>query len=396
MSGNRSTRISSIPRKLAAIAEAPAFWESYLWEDGCKGRFPSCAIDLAVSSDASLRVEIRRDFDGIALRARDVELASDSAANGCPDVLRWMELEVVCRAIALRRPELAHPGLPLRLLARFAPICIGDDLGAAGPMLIAAWGAAGASERVVRERLERHDRRADGFVWLRKRKRWSLEQRLPKGREPIRRAYGPRFAGNRDFPHDVLDGVIAAAQATLDDAIDPAWRKGIASKRARAAVKRRDLDVGDEIATLLRREGCRSHALLDALEGVRAARAWALELLLDAPIGSLVARFLGGDVPAVRPRAALELDLAPAAPLKRVVARLSKALRAADLGDAHTSGAWFSLGDDGKPFLRTQSCSITIRGDLEAAMALIRETLVPIPAGAKLRVTAPERRDVAL
>lgn len=387
----------SIPPKLAAVADDPQFWTSYLWEDAREVRFPGCKLKLPVSKDQALVLEIVRDIDAVRLLLPDgAELAVDSPAGGCPDVLRWAELEIVCRALALRHPALAHPGLPLRLLARFAPICAGDDVAAIAPMLVAAWRAAGAADRVVRSRIERVDRRADGFVWVDAGGCWGLEQQPPAGCEPVGRAYGPRFSGNPAFPHGALRAVIDAAAATVAGAVEPAWRSGAPGQRARAAVQAGDLGAGDEIAALLTRAGCRVDGLLHALTGAAAARAWALEVLLGEPAGRLVGHFLGREVPVLRPRARLTLELPAAAPVGAVVDRLSGALRGADLGEATPGAAQLSRTPDGGFAIGASSVSVVIRGDLEAAIALIRATLAPAPVGAVLRVDAPVPRVVPL
>jgi hypothetical protein len=119
-------------------------------------------------------------------------------------------------------------------------------------------------------------------------------------------------------------------------------------------------------------------------------------VLLGEPAGRLVAHFLGHEVPPLRPRARLTLDLPTAAPVGPVVDRLAKALRVAELGEATLGGAHLSSTPDGGQALCASFVSVAIRGDLEAAIALIRETLAPAPIGAVLRVDAPTPRVVPL
>jgi hypothetical protein len=79
-----------------------------------------------------------------------------------------------------------------------------------------------------------------------------------------------------------------------------------------------------------------------------------------------------------------------------VIDRLSKALRAADMGDAHLGVSHASAGPDGIPLLHTVCVSILVRGDLDAAIARIRETLGPMPARTVLRVDAPTPRELPI
>ncbi len=46
------------------------------------------------------------------------------------NVLRWEEIEAVCRCLAARDPALGYPGVPLLLLMPFAPITAADDVDA--------------------------------------------------------------------------------------------------------------------------------------------------------------------------------------------------------------------------------------------------------------------------
>jgi hypothetical protein len=316
-----------LPRVLARVASDPAFWRDYLWERRQLPRFAGCTVDLPVADGHALVVDIARDLDVVFLHARagdaQVELAHDSPAQGCPCVLRWPELELLCRAIAVRDPALPHPGLPLALLHRFAPICVGDDLDAIARQLVTAWRAAGADERTVRDRLERADGRAEGFTWTCTDGRWSLDQQLPPGRQFMARPYGPRFSEHPEFPHQALEALLGAARTTVGD--------------------------------------------------------------LPAPVLPVA------PVPALRPLAWLSLEVPGELPIRPLVDRLDRALREADVGTADAGSGHYSAQT--RTFT-SLSVSMFVRGPLHDAIALVQRTVGTPPAGAVLRVVAPEAREV--
>jgi hypothetical protein len=66
-------------------------------------------------------------------------LGWDDQAHWHPQVLRWKELEAICRCLAVRDPRLAHPGIPLLLLYRFAQADADDDQSAVRTTLAAGW-----------------------------------------------------------------------------------------------------------------------------------------------------------------------------------------------------------------------------------------------------------------
>jgi hypothetical protein len=111
----------------------------------------------------------------------DVRIAHDDQAHWHPFVLRWEELEVISRAVALtvrdedREGLYQHPGLPLLFLYRFAPICQGDDVDKIVVMLARAWRRVlgeGVSDRDVRRLIERMDCRGRGFRWFQEDENW--------------------------------------------------------------------------------------------------------------------------------------------------------------------------------------------------------------------------------
>jgi hypothetical protein len=68
-------------------------------------------------------------------------LGWDDLAHWHPYALRWSELDLIRRAVAVRDPLLSHPGVPMALLCRFAAVFEDDDVDAAVAGVDAAYGA---------------------------------------------------------------------------------------------------------------------------------------------------------------------------------------------------------------------------------------------------------------
>jgi hypothetical protein len=68
-------------------------------------------------------------------------LGRDDLAHWHPYALRWSELDLIRRAVAVRDPLLSHPGVPMALLCRFAAVFEDDDVDAAVAGVDAAYGA---------------------------------------------------------------------------------------------------------------------------------------------------------------------------------------------------------------------------------------------------------------
>lgn len=69
------------------------------------------------------------------------ELGWDDLAHWHPHALRWSELDLICRAVAVRDPRLPHPGAPMALLCRFTAVFEDDDVDRAVAGVDAAYAA---------------------------------------------------------------------------------------------------------------------------------------------------------------------------------------------------------------------------------------------------------------
>ena len=280
-----------LPQPLQSLLRTRRFWTDFFWEthadfeaypelDGCTLGFPVApGYVLALTLDDSL------SFFSLAIKApaqEAVRIGWDDEGHYHPHTLRWPELELLCRAIALQDPDLPHPGLPLLLLHRFAPICPADDLDSILPMLVAAWAERDLfSQSEIRDFVERRDTRDGTFTWRDDAEtgHWYLDQQDP---DAPRGLYTLRHPVNPEFPHNELNQMLRGAQSIIDQA------GGSAGREAAAFAQSGDLALVPAIFRGLQDEGQALLADILAENGSAARACWLVEVLLGLPAGSLV------------------------------------------------------------------------------------------------------------
>ncbi|MFE9204335.1 hypothetical protein [Micromonospora sp. NPDC007230] len=159
--------------------------------------------------------------------AEPAELGWDDLAHWHPYALRWSEVDLICRAVAVRDPLLSHPGAPIALLCRFAAVFEDDDVDAAVASVDAAYGAlrprgwdgywpSGA------DWLERADFRGQQVVWHRDEagNRWAEQDDDHDADFYSTRVTPPTEAEER-FPHTRLRKLLAAAATTVSTGCRP-------------------------------------------------------------------------------------------------------------------------------------------------------------------------------
>ena len=224
-----------LPPALRSAVLDPRFWSGYFWEEvSGSGRriLEPCVVDFPVADDFGLVLFLGQEFLNFDLSLRapglaePAEIAWDDQAHWLPHVLRWEELELIGRCVALQDASLPHPGLTLLLLCRFAPICVGDDLDVIRPMLEAAWRGLGiCSESEIGARIDRLDLRLAHIIW---------EHREPFGWFPTQPEeiedeailYTLRNPEALSFPFGPWADMLEAAQVTCESAIQPEWLVG--------------------------------------------------------------------------------------------------------------------------------------------------------------------------
>jgi hypothetical protein len=117
--------VSEVVRRLT---EDPAFWTgaSPLAADDCAVR-----VSFPVAGGYGLVLDLGPAETALGLRqpatSEPVQLGWAAHHGAFPAALRWWELELCARVIALEDPTLPHPGLVVALLSPFAPATDDDD-----------------------------------------------------------------------------------------------------------------------------------------------------------------------------------------------------------------------------------------------------------------------------
>ncbi|WP_306211494.1 hypothetical protein [Actinoplanes sp. RD1] len=125
-----------VPEALLRLSEDPGFW-SFLRAEG--GAIPDpettgLRVSLPVTGGYGLVLDLDlvTGEQTLGLRgpatSEPVQLGWADPGGPRPAALRWDELELCARVIALEDPTLPHPGLVVALLAPFAPVTPDDDL----------------------------------------------------------------------------------------------------------------------------------------------------------------------------------------------------------------------------------------------------------------------------
>lgn len=284
-------------------------------------------------------------------------------------VLHWNELELLSRVVALREPDLPHPGFATLFLHLFAPICVGEDLGWIQPTFAAAWREVeGATKNEARGLLENIDGRDSGFEWRQDpRFGWFPHQTDdPMARKEL---YTIRQPGNPEFPAKLFQQLLAAAWAELES-----------EKRLENPIAGQIWETGDLSLAPALAESIDSERLRRALgENPSPARiAWVVETLLGAHRGELVKRV----VPAgPQPRAASHFQLT--IPLKTLpktfgklfIDYLNGVLGALQFGEALSLGSGVGFGDDDELEPEDETVDVTIFGDSNRGIEICRAAL---------------------
>lgn len=418
-----------ISSELRRLAQTQRFWTDYFWltEPEWSDHEPPypeldrCTLTFPMGPARSLQLELDSELSYFSLILEHPELlgtheiAWDDQAHWHPHVLRWEELELLCRAIELQDPSLPHPGLPLLLLHRFAPICSNDDAALAFPLLESAWRRTVSLPDYIRTRLlRRGDVRHARLVWRRsqvgddEQRHWTVHQPDDAAYEQSFELYSLRSEENDTFPFAQLEQLFFAAQRSLRQIAAPP--DVLASTEVTRLIESLttldamtpaaiNLDRLPVLADALELGGYERHPVLEALReepsgaeaasGVTsgaeaaspldAARAcWLLELLTGADVGAWVRERLG-QVPAARPRHPTAVHMQLNAPGERFppgavnfyADRLAVALAAFDAGIVESSQSRSDL--DG---VDRSSINLELHGDATVGIELIRRVLL--------------------
>jgi hypothetical protein len=407
----------SLPEPVLRHTATPGFWADYLFEKGRpRAAYPELGeapIELPVCPGYRLTLRLGRHLhprlelvpprpDGPASIGYDADIWGDSR----PDALRWEELDLIGRCLALNDPSLPHPGLAVLLLNRLTPVCLDTDADAVFPLLESAWRLLGAAPQGLEERVECNDRRHAGLAWAEIEHVWALTQNAGAARLAGYHCSSLRSAGSPGFPFRQWAAFLEAAERHYASAACSSWltaNGGAAGMMARATAEAGGPDGAAVLADALEEAGCEHATVLDACRSGDPARfGWVVELLLGLPRGSVLRR-LFGPTPHVRrtwhrftiywPESAGRSPLSPATGVA-IAEEIEKALRAGGLvGRAGLDG---TCGDG----THTAQLILTarVRDERERGIEVIRSALLALdaPAGLRWQQDAPERRQVPL
>ncbi|HEY8460198.1 MAG TPA: hypothetical protein VIM99_07445, partial [Blastocatellia bacterium] len=113
-----------LPESLRPLIGTRRFWTDFFWitevEEDAYLDLEDCRVELPLAGGYGVSLSLNEELcyhslGFISPRAETVEIAFEDEAHAVPYALRWEELELICRTIALQDPELPHPGIPLLL-----------------------------------------------------------------------------------------------------------------------------------------------------------------------------------------------------------------------------------------------------------------------------------------
>jgi hypothetical protein len=379
------------PEFFTSLLRSPRFWRDFFWltDDSAESysddppypeledfTLPLPVADgfgLSLAFDSSL---ITFSLGFVAPREDPVIIAWDDQAHWHPHVLRWWELETICRAIALDDGALSHPGWVVLLLHRFAPICMGDDVEAITATLESAWRQVGGfSDNEITAFIEPNDARDARFCWREiDSLGWVIEQedelRTYKG------LYTLRSEGNEEFPFAAWAQTIEAARTKVAQ---------LTSVNREAAEKFAAEGGAGAIPGIVSALGVSGHAGLAAsLESSAspAQASWICEAILDQPYGTIARRHLSHEC---LPRKQHHLHLCipfndKQRPLPEQYAKffadtLGGILRAMGIGSCECSGGTSIQNESGEYVEIESSNSVHLTGNLEQGLDLVRNLL---------------------
>jgi hypothetical protein len=222
----------------------------------------------------------------------DLDLATAAPESPWPAALRWWELDLCARVIALEDPTLPHPGLVVALLAPFAPATADDDPAEIAAVCEAAYRSL---RRDVPEPIEPEQDPLPLFAgpqW------WPRESPLVLDEAAVAALTTPaserlEVRGGSRFPHQGLAALVRAAAERL--AREPrADCYTDALPLARHIASTGDLRPVRDLLGALTEAGCDHPTVLDALSEplVALEACWMVETLAGAAPGTLLRRHL--------------------------------------------------------------------------------------------------------
>lgn len=413
-----------LPAALTPLIGQPKFWRRFFWDLEDDHEYPEleeCEVVLPLVDGGELVLGLDESLSYFSLSLRhpslpeEVEIAWDDQAHWHPHVLRWEELDLIGRWVALTQHDLAHPRLVVVLLHRFTPLTQSDDPVVVHPLLEAAYRSLGALRgKALEERIHAFDYRDAGFTWRQDPGNgWVLEQdeQAPDAGQSM--LYTQRAPAHPKFPFELWNRLLAELREQYQAIVDPNWleaAEGQAGKLARALAESKEFSQLPALVKALAAAGCENAAILNGLSAGASPvnSCWVLELLLGEPPGTLIRKHCGRKPKGKRVAHRFEITypgfpvrprLLPDQPRLDMTADLNTQLRQRVSGRAEAIGCDSTYSPDGRTLLE-ESVIIACRAvnDAEEAIRIIREVLRKhgAPEGTRLRQTAREQREIPL
>jgi hypothetical protein len=286
-----------VPEALRRLSEDPRFWTGDL--AASPDASPELRVTFPVTGGYALMLDLDLVTGEQALGLREpassepVQLGRAAPGGPFPAALRWWELDLCARVIALEDPMLPHPGLVVALLAPFAPTTADDDAPGVAAIREAAYRSL---RRTVPPPTPTGPEQAPlplfaSADW------WPAPQPVsPQVLDEAaiaalicRPRAGLEVRSASRFPRDGLADLVRRAAAHLDRLPRQQW---YAETRplARMIADSGDLRPIPALLGALTEAGCDHPTVLDALSEplVRAEACWMVETLAGAEPGTLL------------------------------------------------------------------------------------------------------------
>ncbi|WP_125629520.1 hypothetical protein [Nonomuraea sp. WAC 01424] len=400
----------------------PDFWAAYLFEDDApepdlddEDDEESFIAEFQVGEGLGLvlDLDIVTGYFDLALTAPElaepITVGWDDQAHFHPHTMRWSELDLLARALALHDPRLRHPGPVLALLARFVVLDEQDDPDVITPLMDAAFQLVrprpGTGLRPeTRDWFELRDLRGCGLRWTTGDNGCLAVEQADPDSAP-HDLYSLRTPGSSDFPFAAWTALVNRAEQILAGATAapslraPAIRTAL--DRCTTAEGRAHLEP---LAAALQTAKAVHPVLVRALtEPVsRAESCWAVETLAGLPGGTLVKQWYGPSPLAGAQSWELCLTLAtqdrPAEHARLLISDLNDALKQEGLGRAEITGGTTRRDALGRQVNVSTSAAILVRDELPRGLSLISQILRRHNAAdtAELRHAAPSPASIPI
>ncbi|MEV4705288.1 hypothetical protein [Actinoplanes sp. NPDC049316] len=294
-----------VPEALRRLSEDPRFW-SFLWADESATADPDpdpaeLRISLPVTGGYGLVLDLDLVTGEQALGLREpatsepVQLGWVAPGRPYPAALRWHELELCARVIALEDPTLPHPGLVVALLGPFAPATAEDDESTIAAVREAAYRSLRRDVPTVEpagpEQAPLPLFTAD--AWWPQPAQLSpqvLDEAAIAAYTTPAPAHLQVRVGSR-FPHEGLQELVRHAARRLSQLPEEQWYADV-RPLARRIADTGDLGPVNALLGVLTEAGCDHPTVLDALSEplVPLEACWMVETLAGAAPGTLVRR----------------------------------------------------------------------------------------------------------